>query len=635
MSRFRLIASLALLILLALARSARPLLADSPAQPDADRAVISAANINRLAPAAQLGLGSILAVAFAPDGQSFVVGSQWGLARFQTDDPEAPPTWLPFETPFYYVRLIYSRDGRHILLEQDPIRYKYQIRDATDARLIDADIIQVKEYDRQWSPRRMGYGYTDTIPSPDGRLLFRNVESSLAEWFEIGVSTRYIIDAHSNKVRHQLSDRTFYHYYNQLREPEGCDIRAFAADANAFAPQAYQPNWAAFSPSNRFLAVQYSTERHYDTLRLYDTATGALLQSIGGLGQPVASFAFSPTSDVLSVGFQDGTILVWDLVAGQTTDFKWEFTRPANDLHYTPDSQHLIRQQPGIIDVLRVSDWTRRRQYQATAFALSPDGDRLALGGGDGVIRVVDTATGKQQHEIAAHAAKVYALAFSPDGQTVASAGRDCAVRAWRMSTGELWHPFEENATDPGFRRSRILIWYLEFTPAGDRLLGLGSWGRVAGWNVNNGATVYLTEPEPLEYTNGMITARPNFPMSFAPQPDGTFYLSGVRYNSRTGERIGEFVPPEGLPEGCTLSGPVTTDGRLRFTLGREEHNGQICILNEADKTLRDVIEVATGTVWYAPLRWLTLSPDGTQLLVNLNEGAVLVYEVRGAAAGN
>ena len=38
MSRFRLIASLALLILLALARSARPLLADSPAQPDADAA---------------------------------------------------------------------------------------------------------------------------------------------------------------------------------------------------------------------------------------------------------------------------------------------------------------------------------------------------------------------------------------------------------------------------------------------------------------------------------------------------------------------------------------------------------------------------------------------------------------------
>lgn len=633
MLRFRRIVPLVLLALLTLAHLAWPALANSPAQTDAGRAVISAANVNRLAPAAQLGLGSILAVAFAPDGQSFIVGSQWGLARFQTNDPEAPPTWLPFEAPVYYVRLIYSRDGGHILVEQNPLRYKYQIRDAADARLIDADI-QVEDFDMQSSPWRMGYSFTDTIPSPDDRLLFRSNTVFSDNLLDLVVSNRYIINNDTDRVL-KLPDGTFYHYFHQLREPEGCDIRAFAPDANAFFPLVYEPDWAAFSPSNRFLAVQYSTERRYDTLRLYDTATGALIQSIGGLGQPVASFAFSPTSDVLTVGFQDGTILLWDIVAGKTNDFKWQFTRPAYDLRYTPDSQLVIRQQAGVIDVLRVSDWTRLRQYQATAFALSPDGDRLALGDSDGVIRVVATATGKLQHEIAAHAAKVYALAFSPDGQTLASAGRDCAVRAWRMSTGELWHPFEENATDPGFGRSRILTWYLEFSPAGDRLLGLGSWGRVAGWNVNNGATVYLTEPEPLEYSSGMITAKPNFPTSFAPQPDGTFYLGGVRYNSRTGERIGKFVPPEGLPEGCTLSGPVTADGRLRFTLGMDERNGQICILNEADKMLRDVIEVATGTAGYAPLRWLTLSPDGTQLLVNLDEGSVLVYEVRGDTAGN
>lgn len=632
MTRLRLIALFVLLALLALARPTHPARADSPAQPDATRAVISAANVARLAPAAQLGLGSILAVAFAPDGQSFVVGSQWGLARFQTADPEAPPTWLPFEAPFSYRSLAYSRDGRHILLEQDLSRYKYQIRAAADGQLID-DNLQVKEYEWLRSALWMGYGATDTIPSPDGHLLFRSVTAYPDNYLDYPISTRYILDNQTDRVLHKLPDGTFYHYYHQLHEPEGCDIRAFAPDANAFFPLVYEPDWAAFSPSNRFLAVQYSTERYYDTLRLYDTTTGALLTSIGGLQRPVASFAFSPTRDVLTVGFQDGTILLWNLVAGQTTDFQWQFTRPAYDLRYTPDSHLLIRQQAGVIDVLRVSDWARLRRYQATAFALSPDGERLALGNGDGVIRVVDPVSGRLEHEIDAHAAKVYALAFSPDGQTLASAGRDCAVRAWRMSTGDLWHPFAENATDPGFGRSRILTWYLEFSPTGDRLLGLGSWGRVAGWNVNNGATVYLTEPEPLEYTSGMITARPNFPMSFAPQPDGTFYLGGVRYDSRTGERLGEFVPPEGLAEGCTLSGPVTADGRLRFTIGVDERNGQICILNESDYTLRDVIEVMDGTTWYAPIRWLTLSPDGTQLLVNLDEGSVLVFEVGDAAS--
>ena len=108
-----------------------------------------------------------------------------------------------------------------------------------------------------------------------------------------------------------------------------------------------------------------------------------------------------------------------------------------------------------------------------------------------------------------------------------------------------------------------------------------------------------------------------------------------MQYDSRTGERLGTYTPPPGLPDDCTLSGPVTADGRLRFTLGMDERNGQICILNEADKTLREVIDVTNGSAWYAPIRWLTLSPDGTQLLVNLNEGAVLVYEIRGQTTGN
>lgn len=633
MTRFRLIALFVLIAFIALARPVRPTLADSPARPNTDRAVISVANVARLAPAAQLGQGLILAVAFAPDGQSFVVGSQWGLARFRTDKPEAPPTWLPFQAPFYYQSLIYSRDGRHILLEQDLSRYRYQIRAADDGQLIDDDL-QVKKYEWLPSALHMGYGYTDTISSPDGHLLFRSVMVYPDSYIEPPISNRYILDADTARILHKLPDTTFYHYFHQLREPEGCDIRAFAPDANAFSPLVYEPDWAAFSPSNRVLAVQYSTERRYDTLRLYDTATGALLTSIGGLQRPVQSFAFSPTRDVLTVGFQDGTILLWDLVAGDTVDFKWQFTRPAYDLRYTPDSQYLIRQQSGVIDVLRVSDWTRLRQYSATAFALSPDGDRLAVGDGDGVIRVVDPVSGRLRHEIEAHVAKVYALAFSPDGQTLASAGRDCAVHAWKMTTGDYWHPFEENATDPGFGRSRILIWYLEFTPAGDRLLGLGSWGRVAGWNVNNGATVYLTEPEPVEYTNGMITAKPNFPTNFAPQPDGTFYLGNVQYDSRTGERIGEYVPPTGFPNDCSPNGPITQDGRLRFTRGVGSRDGQICLLNEAGQTLRGVIEVVDGVTRYTAIRWLYLSPDGTQLLVNLNDGAVLVFEVSGETAG-
>lgn len=594
-----------------------------------DQAPIDSTNYSQLTQVAQLGKGLLLAAAFAPDGESFVVGSMWGLARFKTSDPESPPRWIPFETPYSYDNLTYSRDGYYILLGQDHDKYKYQIRSAIDGRLFS----QVQYQNVEWLPstERMGYEQTDTIVSPDGQLLFRSIESYLLNNVEIIVSERYILEAGSLNVLHKLPDKTFYKYYRQMREPEGCDMRYFAIDANAFYPQAYRPYRAAFSPSSRLLAVFYSMSlRPSGVLRLYDTATGEIVERIGGLENPVATFAFAPTEDNLVVGFQNGTILIWNIEQGETHAFRWQFAQPVYDLHYTPDSQHLIRQKANAIEVLRVSDWAKIQEYAGTAFALSPSGDRLAVGDRDGVIRVVEPVTGHLIYTIPAHTAKVYALAFSQDGKSLVSSGRDCSVRAWNMMTGQYWHSFEENGTDPGFGRpSRVLTWYLEFAPAGDRLLGLGSWGRISGWNVNNGATVYVTEPEPLEYYNGMITAKPHFPMDFALQSDDTFFLGNVHYEAQTGERIGEYVAPAELPEDCILSGPVTTDGKVRFTIGVESRNGQICILDETDFSLLQTIEVLpSSAASAAPIYWLYLSPNGAQLIVNLYEGAMLVYEV-------
>jgi|GEM_PF-4209903 len=78
------------------------------------------------------------------------------------------------------------------------------------------------------------------------------------------------------------------------------------------------------------------------------------------------------------------------------------------------------------------------------AFAVAPDGARVAIGDGEGAVRVVelsDTTAGTRfgaRTTLPAHDDQVTTLVFSPDGELVASGGWDGVVRVSRARDGEL-----------------------------------------------------------------------------------------------------------------------------------------------------------------------------------------------------
>eukprot|EP00754_Rhynchopus_humris_P045490 Rhum_TRINITY_DN4956_c0_g1::Rhum_TRINITY_DN4956_c0_g1_i1::g.15990::m.15990 len=81
--------------------------------------------------------------------------------------------------------------------------------------------------------------------------------------------------------------------------------------------------------------------------------------------------------------------------------------------------------------------------------AFSPDAATVATGGGDGVVRVFEAASGRECKKIATSAHEVSSLAFSPDGTKIVTCGQDRMVRVLDLATESELHRLDTRSFVP------------------------------------------------------------------------------------------------------------------------------------------------------------------------------------------
>jgi WD40 repeat protein len=379
----------------------------------------------------------------------------------------------------------------------------------------------------------------------------------------------------------------------------------------------------AFAPDGKILA----TGTRNGAVRLYDLTSGKLLRELSGYHGWIHRLAFAPDGKTLALAGGDAaTVFLWDVATGKQFAPNGP-SRPAHELAYSADGSLLAAaylDHPGGDGIIRL--WqtaTGREAGRIPAprglprLAFSPTDLTLAVAGEtDGRITLWDarrlTETARLT-EAAADPSEDFplghtALAFSPDGRVLAAATTERAIRLWDVATGK---PLFLLTGHSG------VITALAFTPDGGTLASAAEDRTLRLWDCRTGQPGAVLGGD--SYAVRSLAFAGDGKMLAAAEEG--FVGAVAVWDVRQGKRLRRIAVKQGQLYQIALS----SDGKTLAAAGGDAGLG--------------LWETATGLrrrSLAGPLggfRAVAFSPDGARLAAAAGDTTVLVWDVHGRPA--
>ena len=208
-----------------------------------------------------------------------------------------------------------------------------------------------------------------------------------------------------------------------------------------------------FAPNGQWFATASSDA----SVKIWDTATGQLIRSLGGHTKAVKAIRPSADGRFVASLADDETIRIWDVVTGECLR---EVKNVGTGYIVSGDSLVLGKDGLSILSIARSDGKEVIRRWEfpdgvmvgrevpvsgdREALARSPDGSSIAIAlknetDGSHFITIVDEATGKTIRSIqSAHSGLIETIAWSPDGKQIASGSADHTVKLWNVDSASL-----------------------------------------------------------------------------------------------------------------------------------------------------------------------------------------------------
>ncbi|MBD1927488.1 pentapeptide repeat-containing protein [Trichocoleus sp. FACHB-90] len=436
--------------------------------------------------------GSILSVAFSPDGKLLATAGDGGEIRLWQVAEMTPimtfkrhirwvlsiafspdGTTLASSSDDRSVKLWDVRDGNCLKTFQGSTSWVYSIAYSPDGRILAgvSDDRTVKLWDVQTGQvLRTLQGHTGQVMSvafsPDGKTLASGSNDCTIKLWDVSTGHLKTLQGHSDLIE------------SIAFSPDGHSIASGSYDCTVklwdistgqllltLQGHTYFVVSIAFSPDGYSIA----SSSYDQTVKLWDVSTGRCVRTLQGHASQVWSVAFSPEGKTLASGSGDRTVKLWDAATGQCLRTLRGYTNRVRSLTF--DSQGKTLASGSGDCSVRLWDVATGRCIKTlhgnTCFvmsvAYSPDDRTLAVG--SETIRLWDVSTGQCLKTFQGHTNWVWSVAFDSQGNTLASGSGDRTVRLWDVSTGKCLKIFQGHTN---------WVWSVALSPIAPSQSGLG-----------------------------------------------------------------------------------------------------------------------------------------------------------------
>lgn len=194
----------------------------------------------------------------------------------------------------------------------------------------------------------------------------------------------------------------------------------------------------AFSPDSQWLAACSDDQ----TIRLWQVQTGQCQRVFTGSSR-LWSVAFSPDSRFLLTGGDDQRLRLWEIQTEEPIRYFEGHSALVLSVGFSPDGQTAVSGSDDQtikfweVDTGRCLKTVKGHNNWVWSVDFHPNGKQLASGNEDQTIRLWQVDTGRCTHILEGHAGRIWSVAYSPRGQLLASGSDDQTIKFWRVEGSE------------------------------------------------------------------------------------------------------------------------------------------------------------------------------------------------------